>query len=150
MEQIVITLVLILLGLIVGSIAEQRHYSSIKAREKKLLRLPAVTIQRCINPRAKIKKAELVTGSVVISLDYFKRILAGFRNIVGGRVKSYETLIDRGRREAVLRMKESAKGANMILNVRLETSSIGQNAQQRKSIGSIEVLAYGTAVYLEA
>ena len=149
MDQLVVCIILVLLGLIAGSTAEKRHYRSIKAREAALLRLPAVTIERCVNPQAEIEKAELVTGSVVISLDYFKRILAGLRNIVGGRVKSYETLLERGRREALLRMKKSAADANMILNVRLETSSSGQNADQRKSIGRIEVLAYGTAVYLK-
>jgi uncharacterized protein YbjQ (UPF0145 family) len=85
---------------------------------------------------------------VVISLDYFKRILAGLRNIFGGEISSYETLIDRARREAILRMKERSKGASIILNVRIETSSIGQSANQRKTVGSIEAIAYGTAVTL--
>ena len=66
--------------------------------------------------------------------------------IVGGRVTSYENLIDRARREAVLRMKEKAKtlGANYVFNVKMETSSISKG--KRESIGSVEVLAYGTAV----
>jgi len=66
-------------------------------------------------------------------------------NIFGGRVSSYESLLDRGRREAILRMKESAKGASEIVNVRIETSSISKN--DNRGIGSIEVYAYGTAIY---
>ena len=68
------------------------------------------------------------------------------RAIIGGRVSSYETLIDRARREAILRMKEqaAAKGANYVFNVKMETSSISKG--QRDSIGSVEVLAYGTAI----
>jgi uncharacterized protein YbjQ (UPF0145 family) len=61
-------------------------------------------------------------------------------------VKSYESLVDRARREAILRMKEQAieRGAVVVTNVRIETSSISKG--QGKAIGSIEVLAYGTSV----
>jgi len=49
-----------------------------------------------------------------------------------------------------LRMKEEAKakGAHMIVNLRLETSTIGRSANKKNSVGSIEVLAYGTAVVM--
>jgi uncharacterized protein YbjQ (UPF0145 family) len=92
-----------------------------------------------------ISRVELVQGSAVISLDYFKRIMAALRNLVGGRVGSYETLVDRARREATLRMKESAGDADIIVNIRIETSTIGQSDQSR-AIGSIEAMAYGTAL----
>ncbi len=148
MAQFIIFVVLLLLGYTAGTVAESRHYRSIKSREHKLLGLPAVTIKNALDREARIEKAELVCGSVVISLDYFKRFLAGLRNLFGGEIGSYETLVDRARREALLRMKEISRGADIILNVRIETSSIGKSAQQRKTIGSIEVLAYGTAVTL--
>jgi uncharacterized protein YbjQ (UPF0145 family) len=79
-------------------------------------------------------------------VDYFKRILAAMRNVIGGTVRSYETLIDRARREAILRMKESAPvGTSIIINVRVETSTIGNNTRN-KSVGCVEALAYGTAL----
>ena len=149
MEELVILVVLIAIGYIAGTLAESNHYQSIKQRERRFLRLPAVTIKNAIDENAAVEKAQLVSGSVVISLDYFKRVLAGLRNIFGGEISSYETLIDRARREAILRMKEEARRADIILNVRIETSSIGQNANQSKTIGSIEALAYGTAVTLK-
>jgi uncharacterized protein YbjQ (UPF0145 family) len=96
----------------------------------------------------KVKSAELVYGSAVISVDYFKRLLAGLRNIFGGTVKSYESLIDRARREAMLRMKEMAQGATVIVNVRIETAAVGKKAN-KKSIGCLEAVAYGTALTLE-
>jgi uncharacterized protein YbjQ (UPF0145 family) len=88
----------------------------------------------------------LVTGSVVISVDYFKRFLASLRTLIGGRVTSYESLLDRARREAILRMKEEASklGADKVFNIKLETSSISKSAKGK--VGSIEVLAYGTAL----
>ncbi len=146
--ELILLIVLIALGYFAGSMAESKHYKSIKERERRFLKLPAVTIKNALDKNATIERAHLVSGSVVISLDYFKRILAGLRNIFGGEISSYETLIDRARREAILRMKERSKGASIILNVRIETSSIGQSANQRKTVGSIEAIAYGTAVTL--
>ena len=144
--QIAIVLFLIILGYITGSMIERKHYISINQRERLSMKLPAVTLRSAIPEDVEITGAKMVTGSAVISLDYFKRFLAGLYNLFGGEVKSYESLLDRARREAVLRMKEKAKRANIILNVRIETSSIGKSANERSSVGSIEAIAYGTAV----
>ena len=87
-----------------------------------------------------------VQGNVVISVDYFKRLSAGLRSLLGGRVGAYESLVDRARREAILRMKRNAQeqGANHIFNVKLETSSITKGG--RGQIGAVEMFAYGTAL----
>lgn len=144
--QLIIFLVLVALGYWSGTIIERKHYDSIKIREQKFLNFPAVTFEKNLSKEVNIKEAKLVTGSVVISIDYFKRFLAGLRNLFGGEVTAYESLIDRARREAILRMKEMAGDANIIMNFRIETSTIGRRAN--KSLGSIEVLAYGTAITL--
>jgi uncharacterized protein YbjQ (UPF0145 family) len=148
--QLAIFAVLLILGYSAGTLAERRHYRSIEEREERFLDLPAVTMKNVAFTEPDIEEAKLVSGNVVISVDYFKRFLAGLRNIFGGNVVSYETLIDRARREAILRMKETAIGANVIVNLRIETSAIGQSANRRKSIGSIEAIAYGTALTLKS
>lgn len=136
----------LLIGYFFGKRAEKKHYASIKKREKTLLHLPATTSRFPIGiAMPSIERSALATGSVVISVDYFKRFLAGLRAIVGGPVQSYETLLDRARREAILRLKESCPGANQIINLRLDTSCISNGAGN--SIGSVEVLASGTAIY---
>jgi len=147
--NIIIFLILFIVGYFAGSWAEKTHYKSIIKREKELLKLAVVTAEGSF-PDGKVKKSTLVTGSAVISIDYFKRLLATLRNIFGGRVKSYESLVDRARREAILRMKEQAhkQGAGMIINMRLETATIGRNANKKKQIGSIEAIAYGTAIVM--
>ena len=147
--DLIVFLSLLLLGYLAGSWAERRHYRSIERRERELLKLAVVTAEGSFPPE-RIGTASLVTGSVVISIDYFKRLLAILRNIFGGRVKSYESLVDRARREAILRMKESARdlGAGMVINMRLETATIGKNANRKKRIGSVEAIAYGTAIVL--
>jgi len=147
MGNIFYFLVLILLGYFFGRLAERNHYKSIIEREKKFNSLPTTSSKHPIGKTPKINDSLLVRGNVVVSVDYFKRVLAGLRNIFGGSVRSYETLLDRARREAILRLKESCPQADQIINLRLETSSIYKG--DNNSIGSVEVLAYGTAIYFK-
>jgi len=135
----------IVLGFVFGQIAEKRHYRSIHAREKALLHLPTTSGKLPIMGGAPVR-CELVTGSVVVSVDHFKRAAAALRAFVGGQVKSYESLLDRAKREAVLRLKESCSGAHEIVNLRLETVPLSKSTQG--GIGAVEVLAFGTAIYV--
>jgi uncharacterized protein YbjQ (UPF0145 family) len=148
MIDLIVFLSLLALGYGAGTWAEKRHYRSIARREMALLNLPARTMKHVDISEHNIRSVQMVYGSAVISVDYFKRILASLRNVFGGQVKSYESLIDRARREALLRMKEMAGGATMIVNVRIETSAIGKQSK-RKNIGCLEAMAYGTALTLE-
>ncbi|MDJ0625984.1 MAG: heavy metal-binding domain-containing protein [Candidatus Caenarcaniphilales bacterium] len=145
------SLVLLLIGYFIGTILEKKHYQSINDREEKFINLPSVTMTyRAASKEtdmSKYSKTQLVSGGVVVSIDYFKRFLALLRNFFGGRVSSYETLVDRARREAILRMKEQSSGADMIINVRLETSTISSSAGDSETVDSIEAFAYGTALY---
>jgi uncharacterized protein YbjQ (UPF0145 family) len=142
--DLIVFLVLLALGYIFGSRAERRHYASITEREQKWLRLPAVP--SAVLPEGRFEAVGLACGNVVISVDYFKRFAAGLRNLFGGRVSAYESLLDRARREAVLRMKESCPSADMILNVRVSTSAVGGQESSNRGVACVEVLAYGTAV----
>lgn len=85
----------------------------------------------------------LVCGSTVRAKNAFKDIGAGFKNIVGGELKSYTALMEESRRQAVERMEQQALslGANAIINVRFSTSNIAQ--------GAAELYVYGTAVKIE-
>ena len=136
--------VLFVVAGVVGAVQERRHYRSIRAREAATLRLPVVSLRQP-DPERAVADARLVVASVVISHDNFKRTLAQLRKIFGGRLRSYESLLDRARREAVLRLKEQCLDAHIVLNLRLDTSNIA-SLQGKKGIGAIEVTASGTAV----
>lgn len=147
--QVGLVLVLLAVGYTFGTIAERRHYRSILRREDELRDL-VVVAAKTVPPMSPAPETSLVKGSVVVSVDYFKRMLAALHKIFGGRVRSYESLIDRARREALLRMQAQARrlGAQMVFNVRMETSAISQGS--RGGVGSVEVLAYGTAIIKRA
>ena len=135
----------VLLGYFFGRRAESAHFKSIIEREKRWVQLPTTSSKRPMLGERTVADARLVTGSMVVSIDYFKRALGALRSIIGGPVQSHETLLDRARREAVLRLKDSCKGAHEVVNLRLETSSISGKAPN--SVACVEVLAYGTAIY---
>ncbi len=139
MIDLVLFAVLLVLGYGFGQLSERRHYKSIQKREAVLTALPAVATKL---PPAGYYEQTMVMGSVVVASDYFKSFVASLVNIFGGRVRTFEPLLDRGRREAMLRLKQEAKkqGAEMVFNVKYETSRIGGK------VATIEVLAYGTAL----
>jgi len=95
-------------------------------------------------PGKKVEKIfGVVTGNTVRARHIGKDILAALKNLVGGEIQEYTKLLSEAREQALDRMKEKAKelGANAVINVRFSTSYVMQNAA--------EILAYGTAVYVE-
>lgn len=124
----------------VGRGMERSHIQRIVAAEG---RLRSVTASTCAPPVA-AREVAMVSGSVVVANDLFKAWRARVRQIFGGRIKAYESLAMRARREAVVRMKHEAAqaGYDHICGVRLQTTSISVGNQE----GGVEILAYGTAV----
>lgn len=97
------------------------------------------------NPDAKFGK--LIQGNTVVASDYFKTFMAKLIGIFGGRISVYETLLDRGRREAIIKLLEAAdsSGANKVVNLRVESININ-NVQGKAGLPMIECFAYGTAI----
>ncbi len=140
-------LLVLMMAYFVGSHIEKRHFQSIFEREGKAKGFPIVSFETMPDDWH-VSSAHMVTGSIVISLDYFKRVIAGLRGLIGGRIKTYEPLLERARREAVLRMTEEAQsqGFDAVINVRLETSRLASARRDGKGIAGVEMLAFGTAV----
>lgn len=136
--QLGLFLVLLGLGFTVGRAREAKHFREIQRRERELINLPARADK---TPSPGMAQASLVTGSVVVATDYFKMTVAALRNIFGGRVTTYEALMDRARREAVLRLKDQARawGAEEIIHLRMVSTRLGQSQ-------GIEVVAVATAL----
>ena len=122
-----------------GRVQERRHERSLTRREEELDHVIVVDIAG--SPDA-TSGAELVVGHVVLGCDYGKQILARVRDIFGGEVRSFRRVLDRGRREAVLRMQQQADalGSDLVVNVRFTTAMMGSR------LLAAEVICYGTAV----
>ena len=145
---LIIALSLIVIGYFYGSSVEKKHFQSIKEREKKFRSKPAMSGKTGLDSD-QVQGSGLVSGSVVISIDRFKQVMGTLRSMFGGEVHAYGTLLDRGRREAILRMKESSPQADMFVNLKIETSRISTSAKGG-GVGTVEVCAYATAVKIKA
>jgi len=136
---------LLVIGLFAGTLDEQRHLRNLREREKRVRQLSVVNFG-AHQPLPDAREAIFVSGNVVIACDSFRQFLAGILSLVGGDIGVYEVLLERGRREAMVRMKEAAiaQGARQILNMRLETCSL--NGEAPNTGVMVEVIAYGTAI----
>jgi uncharacterized protein YbjQ (UPF0145 family) len=146
------TVLLLVVGYGVGTLLEMIHVRSIKERERFFHRIPAVTmkLEHFLPPAQwhNVDAAELVVGSIVIAPDYFRFVMGMIMDIVGGKVFTYESVLDRARREALLRMKESAPMADLVVNTRLEMVEM-QSVIQQLPIKPLCLYAYGTAIRLK-
>jgi uncharacterized protein YbjQ (UPF0145 family) len=82
-------------------------------------------------------------GLIVRSRGLGGNVVASLRTIAGGEIKEYTQMLDQSRFEALERLKQHAKGmgANGVIEVRFDSSEIGQVMS--------EILAYGTAVVVK-
>jgi len=85
----------------------------------------------------------IVRGNTIRARHIGKDIIAVFKNIFGGEIEEYTKLLGESREQSIDRMRAEAEslGANAIIDVRFSTSYIMANAA--------EILAYGTAVFVE-
>jgi len=147
--QLLVPLVLLVGAYFTGTAIEKKHYRELRMREHASRGFIVVTFP--YTPQnEEVLEVALVTGSVVISVDYFKRFIAGLRMLVGGHITSYEPLLDRARREALMRLKDDARsrGLHAVSNVRLETSRIASSSRNNKGTAAVEILAFGTGLKL--
>lgn len=91
-------------------------------------------------PGKEVEALGLVKGSTIQSVNVFKDIGAGLKNLVGGELTKYNEMMDKARALATKRMVEDAEqlGADAIIGMRYSSASVTQAAA--------EVMAYGTAV----
>jgi uncharacterized protein YbjQ (UPF0145 family) len=145
--EIVFFVALIIIGLVSGSFIERRHFFHIDRREKIYSNITLLTA-KSTEGLDSYQNSALAVGSTVVAVDFFKTIVAAIIKLIGGEMKSYSSLIERARRESVLRMIEAQPQATCFVNVRIETSSISSST--KNSVTSIEAFAYGTALWNES
>ena len=89
-----------------------------------------------------IKIIGIAKGNTIRTRNVGRDVMASFKTIIGGEIKSYTQMTIQAREEAFNRMVNEAVElkADAIINIRYATSMIMQ--------GAAEMLAYGTAVKL--
>jgi uncharacterized protein YbjQ (UPF0145 family) len=128
-----------------GFYRERAHLADLDEREA-AMRMPTSTLRAPI-PAMVVTDAKMATGNVVQAADYLKTFMFTFVALFGGESRSLGRVMVRARREALLRAQEEAMafGAKALVNVRFQTSTLGQK-HGRRGIAGTEVVCYGTAL----
>ena len=145
---LVVTFGLLALGFAAGTIAERRHFQQLDEREHAINDMIRTNSKHFLAPsQVNGLPPTMLCAEVVIASDYFKNFLAAFRKFFGGEMKSYNSLMDRARREALTKLIEQAKvrGYNAICNVRLEPADIGGSLSNNKGTAMVCILGSATA-----
>jgi uncharacterized protein YbjQ (UPF0145 family) len=91
-----------------------------------------------------VENCGIVRGIIVRSRSIVGSIGAGLQSLFGGNISLYTQLCERARDDAYELMLAHARevGGNAVIGVRFDATEVGA--------GMTEVLAYGTAVRVEA
>ncbi len=87
----------------------------------------------------------VVTGETIVGANIFKDIMAGIRDIVGGRSGAYEKAFRSARQMAFEEIEQEAAelGANAIVGINIDTEAVGPQG------GMLMVSVNGTAVTIQ-
>ena len=90
-----------------------------------------------------VRNLGIVRGIVVRSRNVFATIGAGLQTLVGGDITLYTELCEKTRQDsyAMMTIHATQLGANAVIGARYDANEVMS--------GITEVLAYGTAVYVE-
>lgn len=147
--NIVFPFVMLVIFYFIGRSVERRHLRRLDEQEAALSHIVVHELKSLPSGWTVTAEPMLVYGSVVLANDYFKMFISSLKKIVGGHLREYERLVERGRREAIIRMKQMAadNGYNVVWNMRIETSMLADG--KRGGATSAELYAYGTAMFVQ-
>lgn len=141
--ELLILLWLLVVTAISWTLLEKRHMKNIVEREEQLQNIVIIS-KKDLN-EFQSSGWWLLSSWVVFAIDYFRQFIFMFINFFGGRVVMYESVMDRARREAILRVKKQAQDYwfNCIVDLRIETATITSN-NKNQNWWKVEIIAYWT------
>ena len=142
LSQFILPILLVIIGFITGRRIEYNHWRTLASSEKNLAHIKVEQMDVPMLSQA-ATHYELVVGHAVIAEDAFKSFLAKLVQLFGGEIRAYQRLLDRARRQAIIRMQleASAMGCQHIINVRLQSANI--NSGQKVAV---QVFVYVIAI----
>lgn len=86
----------------------------------------------------------IVTGETIIGANFMKDFFAGIRDIIGGRLGSYEKVLREAKGTALDEMRQRAAdlGANAVVGIDIDYETVGQSGSM------LMVAVSGTAVVI--
>jgi uncharacterized protein YbjQ (UPF0145 family) len=101
-----------------------------------------VTTTNVIEGRPVQEYLGVINAQSIIGANMFKDIFAGIRDLIGGRSKTYERVLEEAKEDALRELTQRAQsmGANAIVGVDLDFETVGASASM------LMVIATGTAV----
>ena len=99
-----------------------------------------ITTTPTIEGKPIVKYCGVVAGEAILGANIFKDLMAGVRDLVGGRSATYERALKEARELALDELQQRAKvlGANAVVGIDLDYETVGG--------GMLMVSASGTAV----
>ncbi len=137
------------LGFFVGGATERAHFKRLDQREQLTRDIFVTQLKSFPGIGDSGPSPQAFFGEAIIASDYLKNFVGKLRKLFGGEMRSYQKLLERARREALLRIVEQAKeaGYNAVCNVRFQSADIGGNntTAANKAAVMAPILAIGTA-----
>lgn len=129
-----------------GTLGERRHLRRLSERERDYADVLLDDLARLPRTTATGLPPRLVTAEVVLAANALTTVLASIRRRFGGRIDGYRRLLERARREALVRLVEEARvaGYGAVGNVRVATVEVG-GAGSGGFATRVAVMAIGTA-----
>jgi uncharacterized protein YbjQ (UPF0145 family) len=143
---IIVPIVLLLLGYVYGKSADRAHLQRLQKQLDEMDNMLVTNLKSFPLYIEGGPPPELVISEVVVATDYLKSFLASWRNLFGGEMKSYLSLLVRARLEVLVRLQAEAqqRGHNALCNVRFQTADIA-GATGKRSATAVALIAYATA-----
>ncbi len=132
-----------------GNWIASRHDDDLTQRARAVADIRMTDMKLLIDPVNGPQPPSLMVSEVTLGIDHFRGFLGNLKNIFGGEVRSYQTTLERARREVIMRLLEQAhaQGFNAVANLRINFVDISGNATKARKASSVSIIASATAHY---
>ena len=143
-------LLMLLVTFYIGNRIQRNHEKSIAERQ---IIYRDLAIDNLKEPPAEAEKSFFVCGEMVLAVDAYRTFISTLKQLIGGEIKSFYSIMARARREAILRLLADAKlkQADGVCNIRVESADVAGTSAASGKQGNgrmVAIIVTGTAYRL--